>query len=263
MEDVKEKNKTWCVYIHTNKINHKVYIGITSQKPEARWGSDGNKYKKHQPVFYNAIQKYGWNNFDHIIFDQNLTEEKAKYIEKILIALYQANCCRYKNPGYGYNMTDGGEGTAGRTHSTETRKKISKAKFNPSEETRKKLSDAAKKQMQDPKMIELLRQRKLGIYDGNKNPNYGNKYSDDVRSKMSDIAKVRFAKPENNPMYGTGRHVIQLSLNGEYIAEYVSACEAQRKTGIHDSSIRRCCDINHKQKTAGGFKWVYKDMYNA
>ena len=28
----------WCVYMHINKINHKVYIGVAKGKPEKRWG---------------------------------------------------------------------------------------------------------------------------------------------------------------------------------------------------------------------------------
>lgn len=247
MEDTKGNNKTWCVYIHTNQINHKVYIGITSQNPEKRWGKNGNRYKKNQPVFYNAIQKYGWNNFRHIIFAENLSKDEAMNMEIRLIALYKSNCHRHTNPEYGYNMTDGGEGAVGTIRS---------------EETKEKLSRIAKKQMEDPLMIELLRQKKLGLYNGNKNPHYGKKHSDDARKKISKATKTRLSKPENNPRYGTGRHVIQLSLDNEYLEEYISADEAQRKTGINRSSIRRCCDINHKQKTAGGFKWVYKDMYD-
>lgn len=126
MEDIKIKDKIWCVYIHTNKINNKVYIGITSQIPEKRWGKNGNYYKKNQSVFYNAIHKYGWNNFEHIIFAEDLTKEEAINMEIKLIALYKSNCKRYKNPEYGYNMTDGGEGNLGLIHSEETKQTIGK-----------------------------------------------------------------------------------------------------------------------------------------
>ena len=62
-------NKNYCVYQHTNKINGKIYIGITCQKPEKRWGSQGRKYEEC-PYFWKAIQKYGWENFEHkILFD--------------------------------------------------------------------------------------------------------------------------------------------------------------------------------------------------
>ena len=66
----------YIVYQHKNKINNKVYIGITSQIPERRWGSNGCNYKS-SPHFYSAIQKYGWDNFEHNILFTNLTKEKA------------------------------------------------------------------------------------------------------------------------------------------------------------------------------------------
>ena len=61
------------VYIHRNKINGKVYIGITKQKPENRW-RNGKGYKQNIK-FYRAIEKYGWNNFEHIVLVDNLTAE--------------------------------------------------------------------------------------------------------------------------------------------------------------------------------------------
>lgn len=83
MEFNKDK---WCVYIHRNKINNKAYIGIAKGNPEHRWGQNGKKYKQDsQPIFYNAIQKYGWGNFEHIIWNTNLTHEDAKHIEKHLL----------------------------------------------------------------------------------------------------------------------------------------------------------------------------------
>lgn len=48
----------YTVYQHKNKINNKVYIGITKQIPEKRWGINGYNYKT-SPHFYSAIQKYG------------------------------------------------------------------------------------------------------------------------------------------------------------------------------------------------------------
>ena len=48
----------YIVYQHKNKINNKIYIGITSRTPQERWGKQGCNYKT-SPYFYNAIQKYG------------------------------------------------------------------------------------------------------------------------------------------------------------------------------------------------------------
>ena len=100
----------WIVYKHTNIINNKSYIGITSRKPEDRWGKQGEKYrpaKGRYSSFYSAIKRYGWNNFTHEILLEHLSFEKASYKEKELIIFYNS-----KAPN-GYNLTDGGEGTCG------------------------------------------------------------------------------------------------------------------------------------------------------
>ena len=100
----------WTVYKHTNKINGKSYIGITSRKPEDRWGTNGYKYQSQKSkylCFSKAIQKYGWDNFTHEILFTGLTTEDACKKEKELISFYNS-----KAP-FGYNLTDGGEGTSG------------------------------------------------------------------------------------------------------------------------------------------------------
>lgn len=116
----------------------------------------------------------------------------------------------------------------------------------------------AKEQMSDPAMIEILRERKLGVYDGDKNPMYGKHHTNESKKKISEAKKGK-QLGKNNPNYGNGRHVIQLSCFGEYIAEYISADEAEKLTGVNRSSIRRCCC--YKQKTAGGYKWMYVEDY--
>ena len=103
-------NKTYCVYAHVNKVNKKLYIGITSDIRK-RWKPTSYKLCKY---FYNAIQKYGWKNFEHIIIIDNLSYEMACECEKYLIRKY--NCT---NDNYGYNIAKGGSGgatTSGELH---------------------------------------------------------------------------------------------------------------------------------------------------
>lgn len=77
-------DNNYSIYVHINKINGLAYVGQTNQKPEKRWGNNGKNYKKQS--FYNAIQKYGWDNFEHIILEKGLTQQEAnqKEVEYIL-----------------------------------------------------------------------------------------------------------------------------------------------------------------------------------
>lgn len=97
----------YVVYKHRNTINDKVYIGITCQKPEARWNK-GKGYSKNKH-FYGAILKYGWDSFEHTILRDNLPEQCARTLEKLYIAKYQST-----NPLKGYNFSEGGEASAGK-----------------------------------------------------------------------------------------------------------------------------------------------------
>lgn len=137
--------KKFYVYIHTCP-NGKKYVGLTTTEPKERWGLNGVKYKSNKH-FYSAIQKYGWNNIEHQVFEVD-TKEEMFFLEKYFISYYQTN-----NPGYGYNNSIGGEGgTAGCHLSIETRHKISESqKGNQyrkgkhcSEEIKKKISESHK-----------------------------------------------------------------------------------------------------------------------
>nr|DAZ35297.1 MAG TPA: intron associated endonuclease [Caudoviricetes sp.] len=111
------EERNFVVYKHTSPSG-KVYIGITCQDIQARWKNGyGYTNNKH---FYNAINKYGWDNIEHEILFNNLTEEEAKLMEQMYIALYDSN-----NPNNGYNRTLGGDGAKGIYFTAETRKKMS------------------------------------------------------------------------------------------------------------------------------------------
>lgn len=117
--------RTFTVYCHTNKINGKKYIGITSKKPEYRW-NNGKGYST-QIVFARAIEKYGWENFEHTILESNIaTLEEANKKEKYYISEYHTwlgdkNC-------HGYNKTPGGDSKLGKTYSEEGKVKLSLAR---------------------------------------------------------------------------------------------------------------------------------------
>lgn len=125
---------SYSVYIHTNKLDGKKYVGQTSQKPEYRW-NNGKRYG-HNEYFSRAILKYGWDNFSHEIVASNLTEDEANSLEETLIKELDTT-----NKDKGYNIMLGGnmhrhtEETkqkmartrTGRKHSKSWRKNISKA----------------------------------------------------------------------------------------------------------------------------------------
>ena len=90
------------LYMHKNKINNKVYIGQTIQDPQERW-KNGKGYG-NCTRFNRAIQKYGWENFEHIILEQfEGTQEYANERENYYIELYDS-----RDPEKGYNINAGG-----------------------------------------------------------------------------------------------------------------------------------------------------------
>ena len=94
----------YVIYRHRNLINNKCYIGKTKKaKVEYRWGANGVGYKK-QPKFWRAIKKYGWDNFEHTILEENITSLEVNNKERYYIALYNS----IKN---GYNCLEGGINT--------------------------------------------------------------------------------------------------------------------------------------------------------
>lgn len=114
----------YCVYLHTipKKISgydhDKYYVGITKNSPQERWRNNGFGYKRKStngyPVFWYAIVKYGWDNITHTILETGLTREEACAKEQYYIAKYHSN-----NIEYGYNRTNGGDGSCGQHEITE------------------------------------------------------------------------------------------------------------------------------------------------
>lgn len=215
------------VYKHTNKINKKVYIGITGQNWERRWKT---KYKANK-FFHSAILKYGEENFNHEVLFEHLTKEEAQQKEIELIAEYKSN-----DPKYGYNLSSGGEshnGCKGMHYQTdESKAKISathKGKVIP-QDVRDKMSTSHKGKhskplwLNTPEQIEASRQRMIG-----------NSYYRLVKNKKT------------TPV---------ISIDGDgIITRYSSIIEAAEKNNTTPTSIYRAC--TKRRKTCKGMTREY------
>lgn len=252
-------NENWRVYKHQSPSG-KVYIGITSQAPHKRWGN-GSNYRAHR-YLYAAIKKYGWDNFKHEILFENLSESEAKQKEIELIASHKSNIA-----AFGYNLTDGGDGITGYTHTEETRRKIGEA-------LRERFSDPA------------YRNKVSASRKGTNNPLYGKQLTKEHREKLSVAhlgkkrnphteetkAKISMANMgKKKPHIGVPRSaecmakivakiqkpVLQYTKSGDFVAEYKSGAEASKATGIASQGISKACRT--QRTSAGGYVWKFKN----
>ena len=223
-------SKTYHVYRHINKINGKQYIGITKQDPSHRWGSNGVNYK-NSPLFWAAIQRYGWDNFEHEVLFSNLLKEDACKIERDLIQKYKT-----QDKKFGYNILEGGEIVA---LTEETKQKIAKAlKGNKnglghkcSNEKRKKISDAQKGRKfseEHKKHISIAKKGKTHI-----------------RPSEETIRKISAAHKKKK-VYCVERDIV-----------YESIQKCAKMIGAPATLVCRCC--KGKIKSTMGFHLMYYD----
>lgn len=208
------------VYKITNKITGKIYIGITNQGSGARYRHHWYESRIGEPSpIHRSMAKYGEDNFTLEIIDFAETYEELKEKEKFWIKKFNST-----DRNIGYNLTEGGDGTFGRTHSEETKEKIRQKALGRkiSEETKKKMSEA-----------------RIG------------KCSDKQREHLKKISIQAKAIP-----------VLQFSKTGEFIAKYESVSEAARQTGINGDTIERQLKKPLKNPNDWRVKFIWKKRRN-
>jgi len=114
----------YSIYKATNIINGKSYIGFDSNWPSRKeQHKKDSKNTKKDYCFYNAIRKYGWENFQFELIYQSKDSNHCKDVmEKYFIEEYRTYT-RFEDCN-GYNMTLGGEGTLGYKHTLESKEKV-------------------------------------------------------------------------------------------------------------------------------------------
>jgi hypothetical protein len=147
----------------------------------------------------------------------------------------------------------------GKSHSENSKLKISNSKKGQKTWLGKKHKEESK-----IKMSESAVGRKLSNETKEKMSNFwkGKPKSDNTKKKMSESSKgennnyKRYLERTGLP-HAKSKPILQLSLNGDLINEWVNANVASIECGLGYKAINQCA--RGKTKTSGGFIWKYKD----
>ena len=167
------------VYKHTNKLNNKVYIGITHYTIKKRWQSG----YKNNPHFNRAIINYGYDGFEHEILADNLTKEQAEELERYYIAYYDST-----NRDKGYNIEMGGNHHG--KHSKQTIEKISNAQKG------RTFNEEHKHKLRKPKSVKPSQEwrDKLSVRMIGNRYTVGRKHTEEEKQKISESNKGKHGK---------------------------------------------------------------------
>ena len=217
------------IYRIHNNINGKDYIGQAIDIYH-RWQQHKARYDNC--AIHRAITKYGIDNFTFSILEECQVEQLD---EK---EIYWINY--YNSYFNGYNETSGGK----RPTYTICNRPIEMydlqgnyIKDFPS------ICAAARELKCEPSFISAVIQQRRPTAKGFQ-----------FKPKNDDtIIITPFVKKKSGPI---GKAVIQYDLNNNIIAEYISASEAARITGLHAQNISGVC--RGIKNTCGGYIWRYK-----
>lgn len=281
------------IYKATSATTGKVYIGQTTQTLQERINQHnshayGHQYNYH---FHNAIRKYGAEDFNYEIIEDNITSSDIlNEREKYWIAYYDS----YYN---GYNSTMGGDGSVRRDdeliaklfrdgyttqeiceitgHHRGTIYKSYRAMAlteennrRKAEKTRQRCSRAVEQYTIDGELIRVWPSAtECGKILGNQSlisaicrqeenmlSAYGYlfKYSDDPRDILEWVARFKNKKDSGKPK----KEIEQYDSDNNLVCTYESASSAATALGKKDKS--NICAAARKGVKAYGYYWRYK-----
>lgn len=232
-------------YTHTRLDTNEVfYIGIGTKSDRNYSTYRSTYYRAHKKTDRNIIWKRITQKTEYsiqIVFESDIYDE-VKCKEKELIAFYG------KKSHYGSlcNLTDGGDGTLGCKKPMGKDSKFSKPVYQYS-----KNGDFIKRWDCGNDVTRELKYYANSIYNCcNKKASsaYGYQWS---YKETSNIGKLE--------VKSGGTVVLQLLKDGQLVREWKNALTAEKHTGIKSSHITSCCHKKKNRKTAGGFKWEFKN----
>ena len=184
--------------------SNKKYIGITNDFEKRKYVHNHNINTKLKTKFLDALRKYGFENFKwEIIFEVSSWEEACILEKKIIKELNTTD--------KGYNMTEGGEGILGYSHTEE----------------------AIVKMKTDPRRS----------HKGQNNPRYGKKVSTETRQKISKRNKGKTYSEETKQKMKTKRKT-QFPPGAKLTTENVIEIKNLLSKNVLDKQIAKMFDIS-------------------
>lgn len=241
------------VYITTNHVNGKQYIGQKKYDKSNKWKS----YLGSGIILKRAIKKYGECNFSKEIIEECETKETLDEREKYWIDYYNA-----VDRDDFYNIASGGDGgntIAGYSEEQMEQYKEYKRKLHKKVAPKGELCAASK--LTEKQVLEIIERLKKNDF----NLDIANEYKvstetiNDIRNHKtwkSLTENITFDDISSRTRPRGTKSVVQYSEDGQYIATYKSARDVQRKLGISYKLVSAVC--NGTKRIAHGFIWRFE-----
>jgi|ERR1035437_602545 group I intron endonuclease len=215
------------IYKTTNLINDKIYVGKDA--------TNDPKYLGSGFILRRAIERYGKNNFKKETIEECNSLEELSQRE-----LFWIDNLNSTNKKIGYNIAKGGLGGDTFSNQSKKRKKeilekitFSLGKIRNNKKYRKKLSEATKKQWQNPKHREMMVQKMTGrkikwkrkIASSIREWHKVNHLTENGRQRMRDAAKKRKGKELKHLSDDVKKQIIELY-------QFIGPKQIERQLGI-------------------------------
>jgi group I intron endonuclease len=168
------------IYVLTNKVNGKKYVGQTIMDVELRFSKHCLKSQNKSRIHY-AIQKYGKDNFNVETVVSAQTQKDLDFLEKLFIANSNTT-----DPRRGYNVTPGGRGGIKTKESAQKAAEKLKGRKIPRESVEKMAATKRNRPRTPAEQTVLDRMIEMAK---------GRKHSPEAKKKMSDARIGRVMPP--------------------------------------------------------------------
>lgn len=264
------------IYCYTNLNNNKKYIGKTLRN---NWHLRINEHTARRSDCYHlhrALTKYGDTAFKIDVLYQTSVMDNTLENKLILnkeLSEAEIECIKLfdtTNPKFGYNITKGGDGIVGYKFSKESKQRMSKSRAGSNHWNYGKYNSAGKSIKQYtldgefvkeyPSMSQASRETSISVCNI---VQCKNKKADSAGGfiwKSSEDPPPTTLECENAKRLSNDKSILQFTLKGEFIQEFISASVAAKSINYNSSAVSGAA--NGKFKACGPYIFIYKSEFS-